>query len=161
MRVHWGWVSVLSLQLGCASLFLFLVIVSTTRAQMQVLKSSSLATLTALRPEDRRELGGMLSIDHLEDNARKTKVRLERGASGLAVWLAVARSGENHETEQGWGDKKSNPEMVAKMGRSETGEFNQRRQGRVFEDYDTFYRPPVEYRRKDQPTGLPLTDDDD
>ncbi|KAH8904952.1 hypothetical protein BR93DRAFT_882125 [Coniochaeta sp. PMI_546] len=127
VKVHWGWISVLSLQLGFTLVFLFLTILATGRKGMQVFKSSSLATLCALRPEVRNELGGMGGFERLRSRARRMRVRLERGDGGLVVGLGTGR-------EEGSGGEKTVMEEHDNVKQLDT-----RRQGRVFGGYDSGY----------------------
>lgn len=136
VRVHWGWISVLSLQLGATVAFLLLTILATGRRGMQVFKSSSLATLCALRPGARQELGGMgaFEVSRARARAGRVKVRLERGEAGLVVGLDTVRRGE------GSGGEKQGLARSAQ----DVEEVDTRRQGRVFGGYDSGYLTRME-----------------
>jgi hypothetical protein len=139
VHIHWGWISLLSLQLGFASLFLLLTVLSTNKSRMQVLKGSSLATLCALRPDVREEMGGIGGFDRLRRKARRIKVRLERGEDGTGAWLAIADKNSGRRVEL-FGNTKGE-EVVAEEEEEEVAgygeEYDPRRQGRIFGDYDT------------------------
>ncbi len=81
----------LATQVVLTTLFLILTVTTTYRAQMQVLKCSSLATLCALDKETREQVGGIEDINVLKKRAKKIKVNLERGESGAALWLGAPR----------------------------------------------------------------------
>ncbi|KAK1830660.1 hypothetical protein QBC39DRAFT_105355 [Podospora conica] len=87
VEIHWEWTSMLVAQLGLATVFLCLTISATSRARMQILKCSSLATLCALDEGARREVGGIGDLEGLDEKARRFGVRLERDSSGVALSL--------------------------------------------------------------------------
>lgn len=129
VRVHWPWIAVLSLQMGFTAVFLLLTILSTAARKMQVFKSSSLATLVALGPEVREELGGMGRVDGLRERAGGMRVRLERGTGGGVVGLGRVRDGDGEKVEGGREDGEDRGEVV-----------DTRRQGMVFDEgYDFGY----------------------
>lgn len=107
---------------------------------MQVLKGSSLATLGALRPDVREEMGGIGGFDRLRRKARRIKVRLERGEDGVAAWLAIADNKNSGRQVEHFGNTKGE-EVVAMEEEEEVDEhgeeYDPRRQGRIFGDYDT------------------------
>jgi hypothetical protein len=81
----------LAVQLVLTFIFLGLTMLATHKAQMQVIKCSSLATLCALDKNARGHVGGINDLDSLGKKARMFGVRLERGSSGVALWLATGR----------------------------------------------------------------------
>ena len=87
VRIHWAWMAMLAVQLLLTTMFLAATIAETYASRMQVIKSSSLATLCALDRTTRRRVGGLGDIDELTKGAKDTEVRLERDASGVALWL--------------------------------------------------------------------------
>jgi hypothetical protein len=58
---------------------------------MQVIKCSSLATLVALDRNTRDHIGGIDDLEGLKENAPCLAVRLQRGASGIAIWFGMMR----------------------------------------------------------------------
>ncbi|KAK4183932.1 hypothetical protein QBC35DRAFT_506964 [Podospora australis] len=79
VKVHWEWIALLVAQLGLTAVFLVLTIVTTYVSQVQIIKSSSLATLCALDDDTRQNLGGVGDgIDELGRKAKKLEVHLER-----------------------------------------------------------------------------------
>lgn len=131
VRVHWGWICVLSVQLGAAGVFLGLTMWTTAGRRMQVLKSSSLATLCALRPDARRELGEMRDFGRLREKAGRMRVRVEQGETGLVVGLDTSgRDGaDRKETREG--------NVVLKELEDDVSDVDTRRQGHVFGGYDS------------------------
>jgi hypothetical protein len=91
VQIRWPWLLFLCLELLLSTLFLVGTIVVTKRSRMQVIKTSSLATMCALDEPTRRRLGEMHDMAAVEDAARRTDVRLEKAASGVAVWLSGSR----------------------------------------------------------------------
>ncbi|KAK0658496.1 hypothetical protein QBC41DRAFT_331942 [Cercophora samala] len=96
VKIRWEWMGMLTTQLVLTTLFLVLTVVATYMSRVQVIKSSSLATLCALDEETRRDIGGIGDgVDQLEKRAKKVPVRLERrgdvedSASGAVVWLGI------------------------------------------------------------------------
>lgn len=59
--------------------------------RVQILKGSSLATLCGLDKASRKHLGGINDLETLNRRARDLSVRLERGSSGVALWLAMKK----------------------------------------------------------------------
>ena len=90
VRVHWGWVSMLGGQLVLTSAFLLAIMWESWRAKMQVLKSSTLATMCALDSTGRDAVGGISSPSGMERKAKELGVRLGRDPSGNALWLYPA-----------------------------------------------------------------------
>jgi hypothetical protein len=88
--VHWRWIALLAVQLVLASLFLIAIIVETRVARLQILKGSTLATMCALDGAARDAVGGIGNFDGMRKKANALGVRLERGASGTALWLATS-----------------------------------------------------------------------
>ncbi|KAB5522048.1 hypothetical protein GE09DRAFT_1044110 [Coniochaeta sp. 2T2.1] len=129
VKVHWGWICVLSVQLVATGVFLGLTMWTSGRRRMEVFKSSSLASLVALDGETRRELVGLRGWEGLEERARRTRVRLGRDGDGGIVGLGVVRP-------QGVEGGKVMDEEEEEEGEV-TGDT--RRQGMVFDDYDTVY----------------------
>ncbi|KAK0739493.1 hypothetical protein B0T21DRAFT_285718 [Apiosordaria backusii] len=101
VRIHWEWMGMLTAQLVLTAMFLAMTVVATYMSRVQVIKSSSLATLCALDEETRRDIGGLGDgVDGLEKKAKKVSVQLERraefddpaarsGTSGPVVWLGI------------------------------------------------------------------------
>jgi len=86
-----------AVQLALTALFLILTMVYTHRAHMQVIKSSTLATLVALDRNTREHIGGIDDLEGLKENAPCLAVRLQRGASGIALWLGMMRDDNGPE----------------------------------------------------------------
>jgi hypothetical protein len=57
---------------------------------MQILKGSSLATMCALSPGIKIQLGGMGDMEGVKQRAKGISVRLERGADGELKGLDTA-----------------------------------------------------------------------
>ncbi|KAK0654739.1 hypothetical protein B0T16DRAFT_432514 [Cercophora newfieldiana] len=91
VSIHWEWTSMLAVQLVLTFLFLGLTMLATHKAQMQVIKCSSLATLCALDKNSRGHVGGINDLDSLAKKAKMIGVKLERGSSGVALWLGMGR----------------------------------------------------------------------
>jgi len=81
----------LAVQLVLTALFLALTVLTTQRAKVQVIKCSSLATLCALDKTARQHVGGINDLESLGKKAKVLGVRLERGSSGVALWLGIGR----------------------------------------------------------------------
>ncbi|KAK0634213.1 hypothetical protein B0T14DRAFT_534127 [Immersiella caudata] len=91
ISIHWEWTAMLAVQLVLTFIFLSLTMIATHRARMQVIKCSSLATLCALDKNTRGHVGGINDLDSLGKKAKMLGVRLERGSSGVALWLGTGR----------------------------------------------------------------------
>ena len=89
VKIHWEWMAVLATQLALTALFLILTISATYTSRMQVIKSSSLATLCALDKSTHQYIGGFDDLEGLNKKAKDLGVRLERGSSGVALWLGM------------------------------------------------------------------------
>ncbi|KAK0725856.1 hypothetical protein B0H67DRAFT_571729 [Lasiosphaeris hirsuta] len=100
VKIHWEWIAMLAAQLVLTTVFLVLTATATHRARMQVIKSSSLATLCALDKATRQHVGGINDLDSLNQKAKMLGVRLERGSSGVALWLGMRRSTPRPESWQ-------------------------------------------------------------
>lgn len=87
VEIHWEWTSMLVAQLVLSAVFLSLTIAATSRARMQILKCSSLATLCGLDEGARRGVGGIGDLEGLDEKARRFGVRLDRDSSGVALSL--------------------------------------------------------------------------
>ncbi|KAK1757952.1 hypothetical protein QBC47DRAFT_294676 [Echria macrotheca] len=99
VRIHWEWTAMLASQLVLTTVFLTLTIVSTRRAQMQVIKCSSLATLCALDKKTRQHVGGINDLDSLEQKAKLLGVQLHRNSAGVALGLEMRRPGASSAAE--------------------------------------------------------------
>ncbi|KAK1753682.1 hypothetical protein QBC47DRAFT_304021 [Echria macrotheca] len=93
--IRWEWMAMVAAQLGLTALFLVITMIYTHRAQMQVIKCSSLATLCALDSNTRGHIGGIDDLEGLKEKAKCLAVRLQRGASGIALWLGMLRDGQS------------------------------------------------------------------
>ncbi|KAK4656893.1 hypothetical protein QC762_0040260 [Podospora pseudocomata] len=100
VRIRWEWMGMLTTQLVLTTLFLVLTVAATYMSRVQVIKSSSLATLCALDDETRQDIGGIGDgVDKLEQKAKKVSVRLERSRHGdiedsagrPALWLGTPK----------------------------------------------------------------------
>ncbi|KAK4194537.1 hypothetical protein QBC40DRAFT_290624 [Triangularia verruculosa] len=81
VKIRWEWMGMLTTQLVLTALFLALTAAATYMSRVQVIKSSSLATLCALDEDTRRDLGGLGDgVECLEKMAKKMLVRVERSA---------------------------------------------------------------------------------
>jgi hypothetical protein len=89
--------AMVAVQLALTALFLILTMVYTHRAHMQVIKSSTLATLVALDRNTREHIGGIDDLEGLKENGSCLAVRLQRGASGIALWLGMMRDDNGSE----------------------------------------------------------------
>ncbi len=89
--IRWSWLSFLVSEFALAVVFLAGLIIATKRSRVQVIQSSSLATMCALDEHTRRYLGDLNDLASLEDQAGKMEVRLERSVSGLAMWLNMLK----------------------------------------------------------------------
>ena len=83
----------LAAQLLLTLVFLVATMSSTRASGVQILKGSSLATMCGLDKSTRRHLGDINDLRRLEKRAEGVKVRLERGSSGAALWLAMEGGG--------------------------------------------------------------------
>ncbi len=90
VSVSWGYVAMLAAQLLLTALFLAATVARTRASRLQILKGSSLATMCGLDRDARKALGGIYDPDTLDRAARDVRVRLERGSSGVALWLRRA-----------------------------------------------------------------------
>jgi hypothetical protein len=135
VRVHWGWICVLSVQLGCTFVFMGLTIWATGRKGVEVMKGSSLATLVALDAGVRGEMGGLGGFERLKQHATRVRVRLRQDSDGV---VGLSREVEEEHGEEGWpvhGEKKVGVAVV-----EETEELDKRRQGMVFDDLQLGYQ---------------------
>ncbi len=82
----------LASQLFLTAIFLVLTIAVTRAERIQVIKGSNLAALSALDPATRQHLGDIDNLDALNGKAKTVKVRLERGSSGVALWLRMQKA---------------------------------------------------------------------
>jgi hypothetical protein len=89
VQIHWSWIAMLAAQLVLTGFFLTAIMVETHSARMQILKSSTLATLCGLSKACRMQLGGIHDVSTLKKRAESLDVKLERGSSGVALWLGV------------------------------------------------------------------------
>lgn len=96
VSIHWSYIAMLAVQLGLTLFFLAAVITRTMATRVQVLKGSSLATLSGLDNESRSMLGGIQNSHNLKERATALRVRLERGLSGMALWLGRPANGQGH-----------------------------------------------------------------
>ena len=87
VRVHWGWVSMLGAQLVLTSAFLLAIMWESWRARIQILKSSTLATMCAMDSTGRDAVGGIVNGSDMEKRAKELGVRLGRAPVGDALWL--------------------------------------------------------------------------
>lgn len=74
-------------QLLMTCIFLAATILYSSSSNLQILKSSSIATMCALDNDTRQLLGNVDDFGALKRRAVKVKARLERRSSGIAVWL--------------------------------------------------------------------------
>ena len=91
VQIRWVWLIFVCLELLLSTLFLAGTIIVTKRSRLQIMKSSSLATMCALDEPTRRRLGDIHDLDAVEKAARRTDVRLERAVSGMGMWLSGSR----------------------------------------------------------------------
>ncbi len=91
MQVRWQWLIFLTLELLLSAIFLIGTIVATKLSRMQIIKSSSLATMCALDERTRRTVGDLYDMAAVEEQAKKTTVKLETSVSGVATWLTMSR----------------------------------------------------------------------
>lgn len=91
VRIRWGWLAMLATQLFLTAVFLVLTIVATRAERLQIIKGSNLAALCAMDPATRRHVGNIDDLDALTQRAKTLRVRIERGSSGVAVWLRMRR----------------------------------------------------------------------
>jgi len=92
VQIRWAWLVFLVVELALSTVFLVGTIAVTKMSRLQIVKSSSLATMCALDGHTRRHLSDINDLASVEEQARKTDVRLERSVSGLAMWLTMARA---------------------------------------------------------------------
>jgi hypothetical protein len=90
IHIRWPYISFLAAQLGLTIVILLFTIVATYRGRMQILKGSSLATMCALSPGIKIQLGGMEDMEGVKQRAKGISVRLERGADGELKGLDTA-----------------------------------------------------------------------
>jgi len=76
VRVRWGWITYMACEILLAAVFLTMTVLYTRRLNIQVLKSSPLATLLALNGEARSSLGAITTAKRVRSNARAVKVNL-------------------------------------------------------------------------------------
>ena len=92
--VYWRWLAFLLSQIVVSAVFLGIIIIRTRTQNLQVVKSSSLATLAALDEESRMYLGSIDDLSALRDRAKRLHVKLDMsGALGLNMWLATPSEG--------------------------------------------------------------------
>ena len=82
----------LASQLFLTVVFLILTMVVTYTERIQVIKGSSLAPLCAMDWATRQYVGGIDDLDALNQKVKILRVRLERGSSGVALWLGMQRA---------------------------------------------------------------------
>ncbi|KAK3339719.1 hypothetical protein B0T25DRAFT_466605 [Lasiosphaeria hispida] len=99
VEIRWEWMAMVAAQLVLTLLFLGMTVVTTHRAQMQVIKCSSLAMLCALDRNTRDHIGGINDLEGLKRKAKCLAVRLQRGGSGIALWLGMQRDGRSGSEE--------------------------------------------------------------
>jgi hypothetical protein len=87
IHVRWPYISFLVLQLVLTVIILIFTIIATHWNRVQILKGSSLATMIALSPELKRELGWMEDIEAVERNAEGLKVWVDVWADGAVMSL--------------------------------------------------------------------------
>lgn len=75
--MRWGWLSFLAAELLLASLFVVFTTITTHRAKVPVLKSSTIATLVAPVGEVQQALGSFEKLSDAEERAKQVCVRLE------------------------------------------------------------------------------------
>jgi len=79
--VQWPWLSLLATQLVLAIVFLVGTVVATHGSSVQIVKSSSIATLCVLDESAKSQLGPVGDLKELAANAGLVKVKLERQGS--------------------------------------------------------------------------------
>lgn len=94
VSIRWPYLLFLLIELLSATVFLASVVLATRRARMQVIKGSSLGAMCALDGLARRRLGSIDDCEGLNRRARHMDVRLQRGVSGVAMWLAMEEAQE-------------------------------------------------------------------
>ena len=94
VEIRWGWMTMVAAQLVLTALFLGMTGVYTHRMHMQVIKASSLATLCALDKNTREHIGGINDLEGLKERAKCLAVRLQKGPSGIALWLGMLRDAD-------------------------------------------------------------------
>ncbi len=105
VSIRWPYLLFLLIELLSATVFLASVVLATRRARMQVIKGSSLGAMCALDGLARRGLGSNDDCEGLNRHARHMDVRLHRGVSGVAMWLAME---EEAQERKGGGAKEGN-----------------------------------------------------
>ena len=96
----------LAAQLALTLVFIVATIVSTRASGVQILKGSSLATMCGLDKNTRKYLGDINDLKKLGGRAEDVRVRMEKGSSGMALWLAMEKKSGWRETWQpvpSWG----------------------------------------------------------
>jgi hypothetical protein len=88
VKIEWKWLIFLMLELLFSVLFLMGTLLMTHAAGIQIIKGSSLATLCSLDESTRRFLGGINDFEAMKQRARRVEVKLEKGVSGIGLWLA-------------------------------------------------------------------------
>ncbi len=89
MRIRWGWLGFLLVELALAFVFLAGSIVTTSRASLQIIKGSSLATMVALDEKVRYQFGGINNMDRLQEKAATVDVQMEKSTSGVGLALGM------------------------------------------------------------------------
>jgi hypothetical protein len=89
VEIHWEWLAMLASQLFLTAVFLILTMMVTHTERIQVIKGSSLAPFCAMDWATRQHLGGINDLDALDQKSKELRVRLERGSSGVALWLCM------------------------------------------------------------------------
>ncbi|KAH7117406.1 hypothetical protein EDB81DRAFT_916196 [Dactylonectria macrodidyma] len=112
VRIHWGWMAMLATQLLLTALFLAVTILTTHSAHLQVMKSSSLATVCGLDEASRKHLGGISDFETLNKRAKCLKISLERGGSGIPLWLGIKKTRpENWQPPPAWRPEREDEEL--------------------------------------------------
>ncbi|KAK3386861.1 hypothetical protein B0H63DRAFT_468510 [Podospora didyma] len=92
VEIEWPWLVFLMAELLLSVVFLVGTLMLThSAANMQTIKGSSLATLCSLDESSRQALGGMHSLAHLQERARRAEVKLERNDDG-GLWLVSRKA---------------------------------------------------------------------
>ena len=87
VHVRWEYMSLLAAQLFLTILILAVTIIWTYSADVQILKSNSLATMCALSENIKRRVGGLENLNEMEKNAN-IQVILQR-ANGVMKGLDI------------------------------------------------------------------------
>ena len=77
VHVHWEWITLLIVLVACSLAFLVAVMVKSKILKVAVLKSSSIATLLALGPVARSEIGPLATVHDANMQAKRIFLRLE------------------------------------------------------------------------------------